>query len=176
MKILFLTGGADVDTSTERLSPYKIFNTATVYNYFLRRELDRIPGIETATYRFAKIIDEAQAARFLADYNPPISDHVICLEQRGFAKTHISIFEFFKRRSAGAVCAVCDHDHVVGRKSFSQKDFRRSRTPMHSVFEKSGLSSALKTGCTARVIKPDATGNPFSDVSQEYSIGNSSTR
>lgn len=118
MKILFLTGGQGLDCVTEELSPLGIFNTATVYNYFLRRELSRVAGIETSTYRFAKISDEEKAKVFLRDYSPPSADHVVCLEQRGFSLAHKSIFEFYRARTAGAVCAICDHDIILGPEDY----------------------------------------------------------
>jgi hypothetical protein len=118
MKILFLAGGNDLNVPTERLSPLGITSTATVYNYFLRRELARIPGIETASYRFAKVREPARAESFLRNYAPPLADHVICLEQRGFQVAHPTIYEFFRARTPGAICAICDHDQLIGPEDY----------------------------------------------------------
>jgi len=118
VKILFLAGGKGLDVPTEELSPFSIVSTATVYNYFLRRELARIPSIATTTFHFAKVSDALKAERFLVDYRPPEADHVICLEQRGFSAAHPLIFEFFRLRTQGAVCAICDHDQVLGPEDY----------------------------------------------------------
>jgi len=114
MKILFLAGGKGLDVPTSELSPLSIVSTATVYNYFLRHEMERVPGVETATYTFSKVQGPAKAAKYLENYHPPAADHVICLEQRGFQAADPLICEFFRQRTSGAVCAICDHDELLG--------------------------------------------------------------
>ena len=100
------------------LSPYDIVSTSTVYNYFLRREIERISDIETATYYVFNSKSEDEARQLLSNYTPPSADHVINLEQRGFAVAHPSTFEFFRARTPGAVCAICDHDLVLGPEDY----------------------------------------------------------
>jgi hypothetical protein len=118
MKILLLVGSREADAPIDSLSPATIKGTGTVYNFFLRREFARMPDVEAASYRFSKIRDPDKAARFLAKYDPPAADHVICLEQRGFSASDASIAEFFRRRVPGAVCAICDHDQVLGPEDY----------------------------------------------------------
>lgn len=118
MKILFLAGAKDIEVPTEELSPLSIVGTSTVYNYFLRRELARIPGVETASARFAKITNPARVDGFFKSSSYPAADHVICLEQRGFHTAHPMVFDFFRRRTPGAVCAICDHDQLLGPEDY----------------------------------------------------------
>src|SRR5262249_38654132 len=118
MKILFLAGGKELNVPTERLSPLNIASTATVYNYFLRRELARVPGVETATYHFSKVREAGEAEAYLKNTAPPAADHVICLEQRGFQVAHPMIYEFYRGHIAGAICAICDHDQLIGPEDY----------------------------------------------------------
>lgn len=118
MKILFLVGSTECQLPTDELGPGTIKSTATVYNYFLRKELGRHAGIETESYPFRKVTDEARTADYLRALDPPPADHVICLEQRGFAAANRKVFDFYKARTPGAVCAICDHDKVLGPEDY----------------------------------------------------------
>ena len=118
MRILFLAGGAEIEVPTAELNTDSIRSTATVYNYFLRRELDRIPGVETTSRNFRKVRDPAHVKAELHRLKPPEADHVICLEQRGFVAAHRSVFDFYRKHVPGAVCAICDHDRVLGPEDY----------------------------------------------------------
>lgn len=118
MRILFLVGAADCNVPTEAMSPLGIRSTATVYHYFLRTELSRFPGVETAAHPFRKFKDQERARAFLDRLEPPVADHVVCLEQRGFAAAAPNLFGFYREHIPGAVCAICDHDEVLGPEDY----------------------------------------------------------
>ena len=117
MKVLFLVGFQGYETPTEELSPLSIRSTSTVYNYFLRKEFARL-GVETATYHFRKLRDPARARNYVAGLDPPPADHVVCLEQRGFTAADRMVFDFYRARTPGAVCAICDHDSILGPEDY----------------------------------------------------------
>ncbi len=132
MRILFLVGGAEIAVPTDQLSTDTILSTATVYNFFLRRTLDLIPGIETSSRHFRKVSDPARAVSYVRTLEPPEADHVICLEQRGFAATDVAVFDFYRAHTPGAVCAICDHDRVLGPEDYLfhvQPSMRLPRSP-----------------------------------------------
>jgi hypothetical protein len=118
MKILLLAGSRELDVPFDRLSPETIKGTGTAYNFFLRREMARLPDIDVASFHFSKIRDRDKAERFLAHYDPPAADHVICLEQRGFSASDPAIAAFFRSRTPGALCAICDHDQIMGPEDY----------------------------------------------------------
>lgn len=114
MKILLAVGPKEGIGPTKDLDPAAIRETSMVYNYFLRHEFDRIPGVRTETVNLAFADEEEGAKRVLSSVEIPACDHFIYLQQRAFTHTHPMIYEAVRQRTKGKVCVICDHDLAYG--------------------------------------------------------------
>ena len=114
MKILFAVGEKFATKPTNELDANDVFTTGTVYNYFLRREMERTFGVETATVALPFVRSETDAIELIKRTRFPEADHFVYLEQRAFTMTHPLIFDALRKRIPGYVTTICDHDSLYG--------------------------------------------------------------
>lgn len=110
-KVIILSG---LQNKTEYLSTDRIFGTAQLYSYFLRKEFEKI-GIETEGAKFAGVNEPPKIFRNIINLLPK-GDHVVCVEQRAFRNRNHAPFLVpeIKKKIPGKVTTICDNNSIVG--------------------------------------------------------------